>query len=139
MDDLNWLAGLRFQAAVRHEYTWDFVFDAGVVVVAECLWRLIEGGRIRVTSKDDGHKFGLPAPIDVVFEVNQRLAKLMVKSIELRGGTLDLEIRFDTGHAIQLIPDSSGYEAWNICDSSRKYVAVGGGDLANWGTKTNGS
>lgn len=130
MDDLSWLAKHRFQEIIRFECNWTFVFDGGVELRADCLWRLIENGRIRVTSQDDGHQFGRPTPVDAVLELNQRLAGAAVNSVALHEGTLDLEIQFGTGHAIQLIPDSSGYEAWEAHDQSRQFIAVGGGDLA---------
>jgi hypothetical protein len=129
MDDLNWLATHRFKEAVRHEYSWDFVFDGGAGVTTECLWRLVEQGRIRLTSKDDGHRFGRPDVLDAVLQLNQALAGANAHSISLKEGTLDLEIRFDTGHALQIIPDSSGYEAWNARKPGRLCIAVGGGDL----------
>ncbi|MEX2112554.1 MAG: DUF6188 family protein [Pirellulales bacterium] len=130
MDQLNWLVNHRFQEALRYEFSWAFVFDEGASATVECLWRLVENGRIRVTSQDDGHQFGLPAAIDGVLEVNQRLTGAMVDSVALSEGSLDLEIRFDTGHALQFIAVSSGYEAWSMNDRSRQFIAVGGGELA---------
>ena len=130
MDCINWLAQHRFTEALRYEYAWDFIFDGGTGVSAECLWRLIENGRIRFTSRDDGHKFGLPSPVDVVLELNQRLAGVICTSVVLRDGTLDLEIHFDTGHVLQIIPDSSGYESWNARNPPHEFIAVGGGNLA---------
>jgi hypothetical protein len=129
VNDLNWLAKHRFLEAVRHEYSWSFVFDGSAGVSAGCLWRLLENGGIQRTSLDDGHKFGLPEPVDAVIEVNQRIAGAVVEAIVLHEGTLDLEIRFDTGHVLQLIPDSAGYEAWNANDRTREFIAVGGGNL----------
>jgi hypothetical protein len=133
MNDLDWLAKRRFQEAIRNEYSWTFAFDHGVSVKAECLWRLTEKGRIKVTNQDDGHQFGLPARVDAVLEVNQRLAGAPVTSVALREGTLDLEIQFDTGHRLQLIPDSAGYEAWAVYEPSREFIAVGGGELTSLG------
>lgn len=53
-----------------------------------------------------------------------------VISVELHDGTLDLRITFDTGEIIEVIPDSSGYEAWNMTDNHQRFIAVGGGELA---------
>ena len=129
MNDLDWLAGNRFKELIRYEYTWTLAFDDSVSVTIGCLWRLIENGRIRLTSRDDGHKFGLPSPVDVVLELNRMLAGANCSSAVLHEGTLDLEIRFDTGHAIQLVTDSSGYEAWAVNEPGRQFIAVGGGNL----------
>ncbi len=98
-----------------------------------CLWRLVEAGRIRFTSEDDGQQFGLPAPVDAASEVNGRLVGAAVEAVQLRKGLLDLELRFSTGHSLQVIPDSSGYEAWQVSRGNRQFIAGGGGELAVFG------
>ncbi|HEV3138721.1 MAG TPA: DUF6188 family protein, partial [Pirellulales bacterium] len=70
-----------------------------------------------------------------VFEVNQRLAGTLCTSVALRERTLDLEIRFDTGHLLQAIPNSAGYEAWAVYEPARQFIAVGGGELTIFGPK----
>jgi hypothetical protein len=134
MNELAWLVRHRFQSLTRREYDWVFAFDKDASIVVTCLWRLVESGRIRVTSQDDGQQFGLPAPVDAASEVNRRLAGAAVESVELRQGILDLELKFSTGHALQIIPDSSGYEAWNLSSGNSQFIAVGGGDLAIFGS-----
>jgi hypothetical protein len=134
MNELAWLVGHRFQSLTRREYDWVVAFDQGASVVVECLWRLVESGRIRFTSLDDGHRFGLPAPVEAAAEVNRRIAGAAVEGVELRQGLLDLELRFSTGHALQVIPDSSGYEAWQVSSGNRQFIAVGGGELAIFGS-----
>jgi hypothetical protein len=91
------------------------------------------------TFQDDGHQFGLPAPVDAWAEVNQRLARAVVEAVVLRQRTLDLELRFNTGHAPQILPDSSGYEAWTLSSASSEFMVVGGGELANFGDQPNTS
>jgi hypothetical protein len=130
MNDLAWFVGHSVQSLTRRESDWVLDFDKGVHLVIACLWRLVEAGRIRVTSEDNGHQFGLPAPVDAAAEVNRRLAKASVAAVELREGTLDLELHFDSGHVFQIIPDSSGYEAWDLSKGSSQFIAVGGGELA---------
>ncbi len=133
MNELAWLVGHRFQSLTRRDFEWIFAFDKDVSLVVACLWRLTEGGRIRFTSQDDGHQFGLSAPVDVALEVNRRLALASVEAVELRQGILDIELQFSTGHTMQVIPDSSGYEAWNLSRGGKQFIAVGGGDLAVFG------
>lgn len=130
MNELGWLIGHRFQSVARRDYDWVVAFDNDASLVVACLWRLVEAGRIRVTSEDDGQHFGLPSPVDATSELNRRLAGAAVEAVELRAGLLDLELRFSTGHLLQLIPDSSGYEAWQASSRNRQFIAVGGGDLA---------
>ena len=155
MDDLNWLAAHRFQEALRDDYSWTFVFDGEVRVNVGCLWRLLEEGSICTTSQDDGHKFGRLAAVDAALEVNQRLAAstssrqagstssplggVAVTSVVLRDGTLDLAFHFATGHVLQLIPESSGYEAWSVDSPTGQFVAAGGGNLATYGPRADGS
>ncbi|HTU24348.1 MAG TPA: DUF6188 family protein [Pirellulales bacterium] len=133
MNDLDWLVGRRFVELVRNECTWHLVFDNRDGISAACLWRLLEGGRIRLTSQDDGHQFGLPAPVDAVVETNQQIAGATVAAVRLAAGTLDLEITFSTGHAIQLLPDSAGYESWQAWRPDYQFIACGGGELVVFG------
>src|SRR5271166_2325021 len=121
MSELAWLVGHRFQSLTRREYDWVIAFDRDASVVVACLWRLVESGRIRFTSEDNGQQFGLPAPVDAATEVNRRLAGGVVEAVELRPGLLDLELRFSTGYALQILPDSSGYEAWNVCSGNKQF------------------
>jgi hypothetical protein len=129
MNELAGLAGHCFQSLARREYDWVVGFDNDASLVVACLWWLVESGRIRCTSEDDGQRFGLPAPVDAVAEVNRRLVGAAVEAEELREGLLDLELRFSTGHSFQVIPDSSGYEAWQAFIGDRQFIAVGGGEL----------
>lgn len=129
MNDLDWLVQHRLQSLIRREYDWVFLFDGEASLVVGCLWRLVEDGRIRFTSEDDGHRFGLSAPLEVAVEVNRRIAGASVKAVTLQQGTLDLELLFNTGHLLQIIPASSGYEAWSISKENRDFTALGGGSL----------
>jgi hypothetical protein len=133
LKDFSWLVQHRLQSLKRRDYDWVFVFDRDATLVVSCLWRLLEMRRVRFTSLDDGQKFGLPAPVDAAAEIGSRLVGVSVEAVELRDGVLDLEIRFNTGHILQVIPDSSGYEAWHLSDGSREFIAIGGGDLAVFG------
>jgi hypothetical protein len=138
MTDLTGLIQHRFQSLTRREYDWVFLFDRDVNLVVACLWRLIENGRIRFTSQDNGQQFGLPAPVDAAREINSRLANSFVEKVELRAGILDLEISFSTGHVLQVIPDSSGYESWDLAFGDKLFIAVGGGELAIIGGELRG-
>lgn len=129
-EDLTWLVGHRLQSFTRREYDWVAEFGEDTKLTIACLWRLIEGGRIRFTSQDEGQWFGLSAPIDSAQELSSRVLGQSVEAVDLKAGTLDLEIRFGTGHLLQVIPDSSGYEAWKIHGDSKLAIAVGGGSLA---------
>ncbi len=133
MNELAWLAGHRFQLLARREYHCVVALDNDKSIVVACLWRLVKSDRILITSEDEGQKFGLLEPVEAATEVNRRLTGAAVEAIELRSGVLDLELRLSTGHSLQIIPDSSGYEAWNVCCVNRQFIAVGGGELAVFG------
>lgn len=136
MKDLDWLTQNRFQSCTRREYDWVFTFDNGVILVVYCLWRLVEGGRIRLTSEDEGQQFGLPALVDGVAEINRALASASIEAVELHAGLLDLDLHFSSGHVLQIIPDSSGYESWELSNGGSQFIAVGGGELVITAIKT---
>jgi hypothetical protein len=131
--DISWLTEHRFARLVKNDFNWDFIFSGEVNIRAECLWRLLESGHIRVTSEDHGHQFGLPAAVDCVLEVNQRVSGADVVSVSLNEGTLDLSLVFTSGHVLELLPDSSGYEAWQLGGRGMLAIATGGGRLVVFG------
>jgi hypothetical protein len=130
MNTLHWMIGRRLITITRREYDWVFNFDGDVSLVVEHLWRLLESGRIRRTSEDHGHQFGLPAPIDAVEELRKTLTGVAIAGVELQDGTLDLRLRFETGHILEVLPTSAGYESWNLSVSNKRFIAIGGGELA---------
>lgn len=134
MDSLNWLVKYCLKSLLRREHDWVFTFDGQAQLLVSCLWRLLEAGRIRFASQDDGQWFGLPASIDAAAELNSRIGHRAIELVMLRDQTLDLELQFDTGHVLQVIPDSSGYEAWEVLKADMSFSALGGGDLAYFGS-----
>jgi hypothetical protein len=132
MNQLDWIIGYKFQSLIQREYDWVIQFEKDVSLVVTCLWRLVESGRIRLTSNDQGQQFGLSAPIDAVTEVNNRLEGATVESVNLVEGLLDLEFEFESGTSFQVIADSSGYEAWTLTHENVSFIAVGGGELTVW-------
>lgn len=130
MNQLDWLIGHRFDAVVRREFSWGFIFDDHIAIESQSIWRLLEHGRIIVASEDEGQAFGRPTPVDLVVEVRLRISGSIVTEVELQAGTLDLRLQFGSGHALELISNSSGYESWAATSPGRRFIAVGGGDLA---------
>ena len=130
MNSLDWLISCRLLSVVKQEYQWVFEFEFSSRLTVECLWRPLEHGRIRLTSEDDGQQFGLPAPVVAAYEMSLRIVGSCVSSVALREGTLDLELRFQTSHVLQVVPTSADYEAWNARHGDCLYVATGCGELA---------
>ncbi len=129
-DLVSHLKRCKFLLLTRREFDWVLELDHDTQIVVGCIWRLIEAGRIRWTSEDHGHKFGLPAPVDAAAEVNKRIAGRSISRAELRAGTLDLDLHIDTGCVLQIIPSSAGYESWNVSSPIGCFVSVGGGELS---------
>lgn len=130
MTELDWLASYRFKSVERREFDWVFAFEPEGALVAECLWRLVQNSRIRLTSADQGQLFGLSTPIDAAAELRARLTGASVTGVDPKTGTLDLRLLFSTGQVLELFPNSSGYEAWSASRPGHMYVATGGGELA---------
>ncbi len=130
MNEFDWIIGYRFQSLIKREFDWIIRFENDVTLVVGCLWRLIVAGRVKLTSEDHGQQFGLPEPIDAAVGVNSCLAGTTVQSISLVEGLFDLEFKFESGDSFQVIPDSSGYEAWELNGNDSTFVAVGGGEIA---------
>lgn len=112
---------------------WSFSFGPDIRIEVMCLWRIVEHGRIGLTSEDHGHKFGLPAHIDAVARGTDILSGRRVTSVQLREYTADLVISFTDDLQLEVIPTSSGYEAWQLSNPSGTiFIAVGGGEIRRW-------
>jgi Family of unknown function (DUF6188) len=75
---------------------------------------------------------GLPAPVDAAVMATAFLAR-PISAVELREATADLLIEFAQGARLEIIPDSAGYESWEMsAPSGRSYVAQGGGQICTW-------
>lgn len=100
---------------VYEHYPENFSFEfESLCLRVDCLWRIISDGQIARTSQDHGHQFGLPAPVDAFVEAQALLARNRVESVHWREGTNDLTLRFEGGVTLEVIPNSAGYEPWDI-------------------------
>jgi len=138
MDDL----ALAFEAAVvgrfcrieRREADW--VFDLGdkVGLAVGCHWRLVSADGIALTDEDDGHVFGLPAPVDAETKANDLLAGATVSCATVDRVTADLCLQFSNGFHLDLLNNSCGYEGWQggfkHNGNAITIIAMGGGRLA---------
>ena len=131
--DLSWMVGrVLTEVSFSEPVHWYFSFGPEVIQV-ECLWRIVEHRRVGLTSEDHGHKFGLPAPIDAVARGMATLSGHRVTAVQLREFTADLVIDFTDDLRLEVIPTSSGYEAWQLRDpSGTSFIAVGGGEVRRW-------
>lgn len=110
----------------RRETDWVFLFGDGKNISAECRWRIVSSKGIALTDEDDAQRFGLPAPVDAEAGANALLSGAKVTSANVDRTTGDFALSFSNGRRLELINNSSGYEAWN----TGTIIALGGGGLA---------
>jgi len=121
MVDISILLGRILERVVKQEYAWEFTFSGGLMFRVDCLWRMLESGRIARTSEDHGHQFGLPEPVDCICELRQLLDKT-VTAASVRAGTVDVSLGFGD-QVLEIIATSAGYEAWVL--SGQNVIVVG--------------
>lgn len=131
--NFSWLIGRVCEVSFHEPTTWVFAFGSKTGVSVECLWRIIEHERIVLTSEDDGHRFGLPKPVDARAKCAELFSTRRVMTVQLRESTADLLIDLSDNLRLEIIPDSSGYESWRFSDpSGTSFVAQGGGTICKW-------
>jgi hypothetical protein len=129
---IEWLTG-RVCTRVYEHYPRNFSFEFGPGVLGvDCLWRLVAGGRVALTSQDHGQQFGRPAPVDAYAESASLLRGRRVTAARLREDTADLVLEFDGGVLLEVVTDSSGYEPWNFTAPGTHLVATSGGGIAHF-------
>jgi hypothetical protein len=106
----------------------DWVIDVGEVVgfCVGCFWRLVTDEGIVVSSEDDGHLFGLPAPVDAERDANRAVLGETLIAIKMHRATADLRFTLTSGVVIEVITTSRGYESWQAYDRAGQLQAVGG-------------
>jgi hypothetical protein len=86
---------------------------------------VLSSGKLRLTSEDDGQLFGHSKPVAAIAELSRNLLGQALDSVQVTEGTADLALHFgDT--TLQVISNSSGYEAWQL-DAVTGVVAIGQG------------
>ncbi|HEU4951762.1 MAG TPA: hypothetical protein VFT46_07405, partial [Holophagaceae bacterium] len=107
-------------------------FVGGYTLRSQSLWRLIKSNQLNLTSLDDGQRFGLGHPIDALVSLSDQLSGMAVRAITVMEGTADLTLDFGE-NKLQIISDSSGYEAWQILGPDGLVaVGQGGGHIQNF-------
>ena len=110
---------------------WVFTFTGQRALRVAAPWRLVFEGRIVIGCEDDGHLFGLEAPVDAKERVaraveGQEVAEAAVNNVG------DLDLRFRAGSTLQVFNVSCGYEGWQLFGpAGRQVVAQGGGRVVD--------
>jgi len=135
---------LAFEAAVagcacrveRRDSDWVFDLGRGGRLTVRSHWRLVSADRITLTDDDDEQLFGLPEPVNAEAVANELIAKATVSQAVIDRVTADLRLQFSNGLRLDLINNSSGYEAWQASfgygGDALCLVALGGGGLTGW-------
>lgn len=131
---MDWLVGKTCTSIYRHyPNNCSFEFGSGVLHV-ECLWRIVAGGRLVLTSQDHEQQFGLPNPRDVYAVAESLLKGRCALALRVREETADLRVDFDGNFLLEVLADSSGYEPWQFTAPGVHLVALGGGGIADFST-----
>ena len=125
----NLLLGLRLMTVEQMDYTWSFRLAEGISIATESAWRLISEDRIRVTSEDQGHQFGLPKPVDATQRVLSTLAGCTIQAASISESTGDLVIDLEGRNRLEFLQMSCGYEAWRLYVQGNDYICTGGGGV----------
>ena len=126
------LVGRALRSVEKCDYTWVFAFDSGVAISSDADWRLVMDGRVRASSHDHGHVFGLPAPFDAVEKLQSSLVGCAVESAAIVADTGDLRLEFGRSVRLELLQLSTGYESWGLSTPQGRIICVGGGELVHF-------
>ena len=89
-----------------------FLFANGSQLRAE-YWRITKDGKAGISSFDHEQQYGLPAPIDAIKELQERLREKAVTDARLDRATGDLLFQFADNTMLQIF-NFTGYEVWEI-------------------------
>ena len=109
---------------------WILTFSDSISVLSSGFWRLLENGKISLVSLDHGHQFGLPRPVDMVEELALRLKGKLLTRILLSKDTYDLRLSLTEDLELEIFISSTGYETYQFSVAGKRYIGLGGGDIA---------
>lgn len=132
--DLTWLANRRIlKIELASPDNWVFAPDGGGAIVSYGPWRLVENGRVVLSSLDHEQKFGLAAPIDAARHASTIIGGRVISDAEVRAAPGDLIIRFADGLCLEVLALSSGYDSWQVISPGGFHVlGHAGGEVSTW-------
>jgi len=110
--------------------SWLFSFEDSISFVVSGFWRLLKDNKIYFVSLYHGHQFGLPKPVDLVENASMFLKEQKLLKIEIDENTADVTLGLTDGIELQVLIASSGYETYQFSILGRKYIGLGGGNIA---------
>jgi hypothetical protein len=126
-DDAQRLVGSKVDSIELLDWTWKFAFSTGDGLDTESEWRAVSAARTEFTAHDHGHKYGLPAPLDVVALARATLVGRTITRVRLEASTGDLTFEFDGSIRVEFLQLSAGYESWRLALPERDWICTGGG------------
>jgi hypothetical protein len=139
LDLMKRWTGERCTGIHRHEHSWAFLFGERSSLTTSSLWRIISNDRLVLCDEDDGQIFGRSAPVDAQANARLLLVGNIVRNVVVVDETADLRISFENASTLELISNSSGYEAWQAVIDDRQgqtsIIGLGGGGTAIWNGK----
>src|SRR6266496_2029057 len=124
------LVGQTLRSVEQKDYSWFFVFADEISIVTESPWRFLNADGIVVTSEDQGHQFGLPAPVDATERVLAGVSRRTVVAASITRPAADLIVDFGSHVLLQFFQMSCGYESWRLYIHGSETICTGGGDIA---------
>jgi len=109
---------------------WYIVFTDKIAFNISTFWRLLNDKHIELVSLDHGHQFGLPNPIDLRQLLTDALTGRTLFEIKVKKNTADLLLTFSDNLEIEVFISSTGYETYNFSVDKKKYIGMGGGEIA---------
>jgi hypothetical protein len=129
---LDWLCEDAIDSVEASPFRFTFRFRSGGTLKVSCPWRVVAQG-VQISSEDHDQQYGLPAPLDAALEATALLRGHRLASVVVAEHTADIRLTLDNGFELQIIPFSSGYEAWeSFSPDGFHIVAQGGGQLTGF-------
>lgn len=102
--------------------------------MVSCPWRIVSNAGIAFGSEDDGHQFGLPAPVDGEAKAREIIGLHPLTSLAVHSSAADLTLWFRNGFRVDVFNNSMGYEGWQAGFETGRgeaaIIAYGGGKIA---------
>lgn len=110
--------------------SWNFLFEDKIWFASSGFWRLLVNKKIVSVSLDNGHRFGLPQPLDLIQEVSNILEGKRVRKVIVDNDTADLTLLITDDIKIGIFISSSGYETYEFSIENKRYIGLGAGEIA---------
>jgi hypothetical protein len=123
--DVSWMIGRHVNVTVSESsYPWRFDLGDSCFIIAECPWRILQGGEIRHSSENHAMRPGLPPPVHVAAEANRLLDGSPIVRAEIRHAA-DLLLDFDGEVRLEVLPFVRGYESWQLYAPQGRHILAG--------------